>query len=72
MATFPPSFDTPVIKGPRPYFEAKLKTGAVPSVAAWTGTKSTVTHVTDSATTAQVAAALGQLIDDLRTRGVIS
>ncbi len=63
---------TPVIKGTRPYFEAKLKKGAISSVAAWTGTKSKSTQVTSSATAAQIGAALGQLIDDLRTRGVIS
>lgn len=63
---------TPVIKDARPYFEAKLKKGAIASVAAWTGTKTRTTQVTSSATAAQIGAALGALIDDLRTRGVIS
>lgn len=60
------------INGSRPYFEAKLKKGAIASVAAWTGTKSRVTKVTSTATTAEIGAAFGALIDDLRTRGVIS
>jgi hypothetical protein len=63
---------TVTIKYNTPYFEGKLKHGAIPSVAAWTGTKSKVTQVTSTATAAQIGAALGQLIDDLRTRGVIS
>lgn len=62
----------PTVKTARPWFEAKLRKGAIPSVAAWTGAKSTVTQVTSTATAAQIGAALGQLIDDLRTRGVIS
>jgi hypothetical protein len=65
-----PNF-TPVIKGNRPYEKAKNVANAPTSVAAWTGTKSTATQVTSSATAAQIGAALGQLIDDLRTAGVI-
>lgn len=63
---------TPKVTNKQPWFEAKLQKGAVSSVAAWTGTKSTATQVTSTATAAQIGAALGQLIDDLRTRGIIS
>lgn len=59
-------------KQARPYFEMKLVKGAIASVAAWTGTKSRVTKVTSTATTAEIGAAFGALVDDLRTRGVIS
>lgn len=62
----------PTTKQVRPYFEMKLVKGAIASVVAWTGTKSRVTQVTSTATAAQIGAALGALIDDLRTRGVIS
>lgn len=63
----------PVISPKRPYFEAKLKAGAISSVAALTGTKSRATFATGSgATVTQLSQALGALIDDLRTRGVIS
>lgn len=61
----------PTVKTSRPFFEAKLAAGAISSVAAWTGTKSRVTQVTSSATAAQIGAALGALIDDLQTRGII-
>lgn len=63
---------TPTIKSKRPWFEAKLKAGSINSVAAWTGAKAKTTQVTSTATAAQIGAALGQLIDDLRTRGVIN
>lgn len=64
---------TPVIKGSRPYFEAKLKDGAIASCAAWTGTKDRTSHATGSgATVTQLSQCLGALIDDLHTRGVIS
>lgn len=62
----------PVVKGNRPYFEAKLKDGAIPSVAAFTGTTSSAAVAIAGATGPQVAAALGQLLIDLRARGVIS
>lgn len=63
---------TPTVSNKQPWFEAKLKKGAISSVAAWTGTKSKSTQVTTTATASQIGQALGQLIDDLRTRGVIS
>lgn len=62
----------PTIKGNRPYFEAKLKDGAIPSVTAFVGTVSGAAVTISSATGPQVAAALGQLLIDLRTRGIIS
>jgi len=65
------NFSTPKFKGLFPYFEGKLKQGAISSVAAWTGTKTRTTQVTSSATVAQIGAALGALIDDLQSRGVI-
>lgn len=63
-------FGTPKVGAPRPYLEAEIKAGAIASVAAWTGTKSRVTQISDSATLAQVATTLAALIDDLRSRGV--
>lgn len=65
------NFGVPVFKGTFPYLKAKMKANAPTSVAAWTGAKSTATQVTSTATAAQIGAALGQLIDDLRTAGVI-
>lgn len=60
-------------KGTFPYFEAKLKQGAIASVAAWTGTKDRTTHVTGSGSTVtQISEVLGALIDDLQTRGIIT
>lgn len=63
---------TPVIVGSRPYFEAKLKKGAIASVAAFTGTATRTTKATSSVTLPQLAEAFKALTDDLRTRGVIS
>lgn len=60
------------INSARPYFEAKLKKGAISSVAAWTGTATRTTKATSTATATNVAEALKALMDDLRTRGVIS
>lgn len=63
----------PKLKGTFPYFEAKVKQGAIASVAAWTGTKDRLTHATGSgATVTQLSQVLGALIDDLQTRGVIT
>lgn len=66
------NFGTPVKKGNFPYFRATMKANAQTSVAAWTGAKSAATQVTSSATAAQIGAALGQLIDDLRASGAIN
>lgn len=65
------AFGTPVIKGNRPYLKAALKSNAPTSVAAWTGTKTRTTQVSDTATLIQTAQALAALIDDLRTSGII-
>lgn len=60
------------INSARPYFEAKLKKGAISSVAAWTGTATRTTKATSTATLVNVAEAFKALTDDLRTRGIIS
>lgn len=64
----------PVVSKPRAWFEAKLKAGktSLSAWTAWTGTKSRATQVTSTATAAQIGAALGALIDDLKARGVIN
>ena len=60
------------IAGTRPYFEAKLKDGAIASVAQLTGTFSRATFATGAgATTTQLSQALGALLQDLQTRGII-
>lgn len=63
---------TPVFKGSQPYFEGKLKKGAVASVAQLTGTVSRATFATGAgATVTQLSQALGALLADLQARGVI-
>jgi hypothetical protein len=61
----------PVIKGNRPYFEAKLKDGAIASVAQPTGTVSRVTYATAGVTLPTLAGYVMGLVADLQTRGVI-
>lgn len=61
----------PVIKGNRPYFEAKLKDGAIASVAQATGTPSRVTYATSSVTLPTLAGYVMALAADLKTRGII-
>lgn len=63
---------TPVIKGSRPYFEAKLKKGAITSVAQMTGTPVRTTIATSSATATTLAQYVMALVQDLQTRGIIS
>lgn len=64
---------TPVVVGTRPYFEAKLKKGAIASVAAWSGSVDRTTHATGSgATVTQLSQCLAALIADLQTRGIIT
>lgn len=64
---------TPTIKGTRPYFEAKLKKGAIASVAAWTGSVDRTAHATGSgATVTQLSQVLAALIADLQSRGIIT
>lgn len=60
----------PVIKDSRPYFEAKLKKGAISSVALPTGTVSRATYATSSVTLATLAGYVMGLVTDLQTRGV--
>lgn len=72
MADVNPRLWKVAFKGTFPFFEAKLKNGAITSVAAWTGTKDRTTHATGSgATVTQISEVLGALIDDLQTRGLI-
>lgn len=60
-------------KGTFPYFEAKLKNGAIASVAAWTGSVDRTTHATGSgATVTQLSQCLAALIADLQSRGIIT
>lgn len=66
------AFNPTIKTGKRPYFEAKLKAGAISSVAAWTGTATRTSVATGSATTQNLAEAFKALTDDLRSRGVIS
>lgn len=67
-----PRLWTPTIKDSRPYFEAKLKKGAIVSVAAMTGTKARTTLATGNLTTTQLSEYLGALVDDLQSRGIIT
>lgn len=53
-------------------FEQKLAEGAVPSVAAATGTETRTTFATGSVTLPQLAERVAALLADLKTRGVIS
>lgn len=63
---------TPIFKGVQPYFEGKLKKGAVSSVAQMTGNVSRSTLATGNLTTTQISQYLGALVADLQTRGIIS
>lgn len=56
----------------RPWFESKLRKGAIASVAAYTGTATRTARATGSVTLPQLAEGFKALTDDLRTRGVIS
>lgn len=62
----------PTTPDSRPWFESKLRKGAIASVAAFTGTATRTARATSSVTTEQLAEAFKALTDDLRTRGVIS
>lgn len=61
----------PTITTPRPYFEAKLKHGAIASVALPTGTISRATYATSTVTLAVLAEYVFGLVTDLQARGVI-
>lgn len=65
------TFGTPTFKGPQPYFEAKLKKGAISSVAQMTGTPARTTLVTSTATATTLAQYVMALVQDLQSRGVI-
>lgn len=62
----------PTVTGTYPYFEAKLRKGAAASVAAYTGTPLRTTFATGSVTLPQLAGGFMALLEDLKTRGVIS
>lgn len=59
------------IVGSRPYFEAKLKKGAIASVAQMTGTPVRTTITTGAATATTLAQYVMALVQDLQTRGII-
>jgi len=63
---------TPHVSNRQPWFEAKLKKGAIASVAQATGTPSRVTYATSSVTLATLAGYVMALAQDLQTRGIIS
>lgn len=62
----------PTVPNSRPWFEAKIRKGAIASVAAFTGTATRTSRATGSVTLPQLAEAFKALSDDLRTRGIIS
>ena len=63
----------PTVPTSRPWFEAKLRKGAIASVAAWSGSLDRTTHATGSgATVTQLSQCLAALIADLQTRGIIT
>lgn len=63
---------TPTITtGKRPWFEAKLKAGAISSVAQPTGTASRATYATSTVTATVLAEYVMGLVQDLKTRGII-
>lgn len=62
----------PTTKQTRPYFEMKLKKGAISSVAQMTGTPVRTTIATSSATATTLAQYVMALVQDLQSRGVIS
>jgi hypothetical protein len=62
---------TPKVNAKRPWFEAKLKAGAISSVAAATGTPQRTTFATGSVTLPQLAGVVMALLQDLNTRGVV-
>jgi hypothetical protein len=67
-----PRLWTPKIKDSRPYFEAKLKKGAIASVAQMTGTPVRTTIATSSATATTLAEYVMALTQDLQKRGIIA
>lgn len=62
----------PTIKtGSRPWYEAKLRAGAIASVAQMTGTATRTTIATSTATATTLAQYVMALTQDLQTRGII-
>lgn len=62
----------PTTPDARPWFESKLRKGAIASVAQMTGNVSRSTLATGNLTTTQISQYLGALVADLQTRGVIA
>jgi hypothetical protein len=62
----------PTIKDARPYFEAKLKKGAIASVAQMTGTFDRTTLATSTASATDLAEYVAALVQDLQSRGIIA
>lgn len=70
MATNPRLW-IPKFKENLPFFEAKLKNGAISSVAQMTGTPVRTTIATSSATATTLAQYVMALVQDLQSRGII-
>lgn len=62
----------PTVPNARPWFEAKLRKGAIASVAQMTGTPVRTTIATGSATATTLAQYVMALVQDLKTRGIIT
>jgi hypothetical protein len=61
----------PSFKGTFPFFEAKLKNGAIASVAQMTGTADRTTLATSTASATDLAEYVMALVQDLQSRGII-
>jgi hypothetical protein len=62
----------PTVPDARPWFEAKLRKGAIASVAQMTGTPVRTTIATSTATATTLAQYVMALAQDLQTRGIIA
>ena len=66
------SFNPTITTGKRPWFEAKLKAGAISSVAQMTGTFDRTTLATSTASATDLAEYVAALVQDLQSRGIIA
>lgn len=71
MADINPRLWKVAFKGTFPFFEAKLKNGAIASVAQMTGTFDRTTLATGSASATDLAEYVAALAQDLQARGII-
>jgi hypothetical protein len=62
----------PTTPDARPWFESKLRKGAIASVAQMTGTPVRTTIATSTATATTLAQYVMALAQDLQTRGIIA